>query len=56
MRDKSAKPGRTSKITEPMDAVEIAELELETVTGGCSQCGRPDATHQPEQQPANSNR
>ena len=33
-----AKPGRVARITEPMDAVELAELELDDVTGGCAAC------------------
>jgi hypothetical protein len=40
MWNSTPKPGRVAKITEPMNAVEIAEIELEAVTGGCA-CGVP---------------
>jgi len=49
------KPGRVARSTEPMDAVEIAEIELEGVMGGCARCGCTQANPQP-QQPANTNR
>jgi hypothetical protein len=43
------KPGRVAKITEPMNAVELAEIaDLGDVTGGCSRCGcsQPDPQQQ----------
>jgi hypothetical protein len=45
MRTQPAKPGRTARITEEMNAVDIAEMEaiaeldLAGVTGGCAACG-----------------
>ena len=52
MRQKDAKPGRTTRTTEPMNAVEIAELaslDLDFVMGGCSACGcsQPDSVQNP---------
>jgi hypothetical protein len=54
MRTQPAKPGRTTRNTEPMNAVDIAEMEaiaeldLAGVTGGCSACGcsSPDVNQQ----------
>ena len=45
MKTLPAKPGRTSRTTEPMNAVDIAEMEaiaeldLAGVIGGCAACG-----------------
>jgi len=50
MKTLPAKPGRTSRTTEPMNAVDIAEMEaiaeldLVGVTGGCAACGNPNHT------------
>ena len=45
-------PWRRHKKTEPMTAVEIAEIELEQVTGGREQGGRDHGTAAPAPLPS----